>query len=118
MKQGELEFEKTLPDRLQRGTHNPNLKHYPFDDQLTVCAVYDTQTGKFWVTPKGKCTWKARNHAANAVNANPPEWMMKTDDEKALGRKYRYRQYWNYSDQDRLIIVRGTFTIANVEVLD
>jgi hypothetical protein len=79
-----------------------------FDIQLNLYKVYDTFEGKYWVPPKGKDTWDKPHFAKNAVNANPPEFMWTVDRH---GRKTRH-QSMKFSEQDRLIIEHGIYTLV------
>lgn len=48
----------------------------------TMYGVIDTETGELWATPKGKCVWPKRNHAANAWNVRQPWRSPKFSEQK------------------------------------
>lgn len=82
------------------------------ENEISLYLVYDSQTDEWWETPKGKKAWNAANHAKNAVNANPPEWMWGKD---RFGRPSRYHGI-KFSEQTRLVVHKATYTLANTTI--
>lgn len=73
-----------------------HINNIIMDVTVEVWAVYDTETNQFWVTPHGKWNWTQSRHAKNAVNANPPQWMLDGS----------FRGYPNFTEQTRLMAVK------------
>lgn len=44
-------------------------------------AIKDTQTGEFWMSPRGKVVWGGRGHAANAWNVHQPRRSLKFSEQ-------------------------------------
>lgn len=59
---------------------------------LTIYALYDTETSSFLMTKKGKETWKSPGLAKTAFSINKPQWA------KRLNVK-------SFVDQDRVVVV-------------
>jgi hypothetical protein len=79
-----------------------------FDIMIKFYKVYDTETNCDWVTPKGKTIWNKPNHAKNAVNANPPEFMWQKDHRGNISKHHAVK----FSQQNRLVIEEAIYTLV------
>lgn len=87
-------------------------KQLPVSDIMELYVVYDTEAKEYWTTPKGKKVWNKPNHAKNAVNANPPDWMR---GKGVTGIWKNFPRDLRFSEQTRLIVKRLVFTLQEVE---
>lgn len=81
-----------------------------FKQELSIYKVYDVFEGKHWETPKGKSEWQKPNHAKNAVNANPPEFMWRPD---RTGKNSKFHAV-KFSEQDRFVIEKADYILQDV----
>ena len=79
-----------------------------FEDERSICKIWDTEKNEFWATPRGKTEWRLPTHAKNAVLANPPNFMMYSNGQYS-------NSYLKFSEQNRLIVVRAYYLLDHIE---